>query len=85
MSNTNDGGPAFPRFVSEGHYNGSVDESGMTLRDYFAGKALSVMPYSPQSSIGCVVSGSSDIAIAAYAIADAMLIARQQTQTPEAT
>ena len=35
----NNGGAAFPRFVPDGHYNGSIDEQGMTLRDYFAIRA----------------------------------------------
>jgi hypothetical protein len=34
------GGSAFPWFTPEGHYNGSVHEQGMTLRDWFAGMAL---------------------------------------------
>jgi len=34
-----DGGPAFAHFVPEGHYNGSVHYEGMTLRDWFAGRA----------------------------------------------
>jgi hypothetical protein len=38
MSNTNTGGPAFPGLhpSKECHYN----DSGMTLRDYFAAKAM---------------------------------------------
>lgn len=34
-----DGGPAFPR-VGEGFGNPLYDAPGMTLRDYFAGQAL---------------------------------------------
>ena len=42
----NDGGPAFPRFVPEGHYNcGAVDYSGMTLRDWFAATLPSPDPH----------------------------------------
>jgi hypothetical protein len=39
-----DGGRAFPLFVPDGHYNGSVDFPGMTLRDWFAGQALASDP-----------------------------------------
>ena len=39
-NNIDDGGPAFPHFVPEGHYNGSVHYPGMSRLDYFAGKAL---------------------------------------------
>lgn len=42
MSNPNDGGPAFPQPLFE-RSDGVVvepDTSGMTLRDYFAAKAL---------------------------------------------
>ncbi len=68
---------AFPRFVPDGHYNGSIDAEGMDLRDYFAGQALA----------GCLASGKWDnagtgfeayIATHAYNIADAMLAAREQ-------
>jgi len=40
-----DGGTAFPRFVPDGHYNGSVDVTGMSLRDYFAGQALASLDW----------------------------------------
>jgi hypothetical protein len=38
MSNTNTGGPAFPQFVISNF--GAHVEGGMTLRDYFAAKAM---------------------------------------------
>lgn len=41
MSNINDGGPAFPRnILDHGHGVITIHESGMTLRDYFAAKAM---------------------------------------------
>ena len=42
MSNTNTGGPAFPRpaVFTEVHGLASVEQDGMTLRDYFAAKAM---------------------------------------------
>lgn len=68
MSNINDGGPAFP-VVSEvmGHC------SGMTLRDYFAAKAMQGFAADP--SMDEVEIG--DIADLAYEMADAMLLARE--------
>ncbi len=58
----NTGGPAFP----DPHING--DGKGMTLRDYFAAKALSSV----------IANGSTfeSIAINAYRIADAMIAER---------
>lgn len=78
MSKTNDGGPAFP-VVSEimGHC------SGMTMRDYFAAK---VLPSIYSSAMAEASEGSglfSDpgwrigLAMDAYAMADAMLRARE--------
>ena len=63
--------PAFPNEVGYKHQQG-----GMTLRDYFAAKAM-------QSFLDEVGSESDqrfykDIAIGAYQVADAMLRAREQ-------
>ena len=63
----NTGGPAFP-VVAESYSD--VRERGMTLRDYFAAKAMQGMlsdPTTPEIM---------DIGGAAYAMADAMLEAR---------
>lgn len=63
-----DGGPAFPS-----HFNTAIREGmgGMTLRDYFAAKALS----------GLVVNGENfdpaKLTAYCYEFADAMLKARQ--------
>lgn len=68
MSNTNTGGPAFPSPT-----DGMLDNEGMTLRDYFAAKAMQGMlacPVQPQS-------GADMYARDAYFVADAMLKARQ--------
>ena len=66
MSNTNTGGPAFPTATLA-----QKTEGGMTLRDYFAAKAMQ----------GYVGQGKSydfaDIAQASYRLADAMLKARE--------
>jgi hypothetical protein len=69
MSNTNTGGPAFPSHGSMGE----VAHEGMTLRDYFAAKAMQGMlacPVQPQS-------GADLYARDAYFVADAMLKARE--------
>jgi hypothetical protein len=63
MSNTNTGGPAFPR---SGDFNA---QTGMTLRDYFAAKALNA-PYAHHES------DPHKSAEWAYHLADAMLKAR---------
>lgn len=83
MSNTNTGGPAFP-------IKGPVmtsDEQGMTLRDYFAAKAMDRLLelwHRDLSKDGQELriidnDGGSPVAIAeeAYAMADAMLRARE--------
>lgn len=57
------GGPAFPR---PGDFN---PQTGMTLRDYFAAKAM-------QGKIAAGATGYEDIAFYAYKYADAMLKAR---------
>jgi hypothetical protein len=69
MSNTNTGGPAFPTTVYT-----NDDFKGMTLRDYFAGKAM-------QAQVGNPLKLGDDeshrlIAERAYRMADAMLKAR---------
>ena len=72
-----DGGPAFP-CETYGLRNGketTIPTNGMTLRDYFAGQALSSMTVAPDYS-----KGPCNFAMAerAYCIADAMLAARKQ-------
>ncbi len=73
MKTKNDGGPAFP-VPNDANVNG---QEGMSLRDYFAAKAMqgmfaadtneSVMPIEIKAA-------------EAYAMADAMLAAREQQQ-----
>ncbi len=73
----NNGGPAFPRPVSEddGRYGRNQEQyeaqEGMTLRDYFAAKALAGMAsqfHEHWTTVG--------IAQAAYELADAMIAER---------
>lgn len=66
----NTGGPAFPHIDSGcGRF-----EEGMTLRDYFAAKAMQGMMADGQV---LKLVGDSELAKAAYAIADEMLKARE--------
>ena len=70
---TNDGGPAFPHDGQQ-NYTG-----GMTLRDYFAAKAMQAILYTSMRAAGSDGSVSFDlVAAAAYRMADAMLKARRQ-------
>ena len=72
MSNT--GGPAFPRnILDHGHGVTTTYESGMTLRDYFAGQALA----SVNLGIGVSDEYYRKTAKHCYAVADAMLEARE--------
>jgi hypothetical protein len=72
MNKQDNGGPAFPQFVLSN--GGAYVEGGMTLRDYFAAKAMQGLL---AQSCGTAM-GSDPIhgAQYAYAMADAMLKAR---------
>ena len=63
----NTGGPAFPQFVLSN--GGAYVEGGMTLRDYFAAKAMQALVQKDYFDF---------TAKNAYAMADAMLKAREQ-------
>ena len=67
MSNTNTGGPAFPVLIDIDY------EVGMTLRDYFAAKAMQGLLAGKLTSTDLQL-----IAKDCYAMADAMLKAREQ-------
>jgi len=73
------GGPAFPVHPDMAAQLGCVpsqSDAGMTLRDYFAAKAMQ------GSMSGCAARGEafmySDLAALSYEMADAMLKAREQ-------
>jgi hypothetical protein len=66
MSKINDGGPAFP--VEAG-----INCRGMTLRDYFAAKAMQA--YIQRAGLHADLE---DVAIDAYDVADQMLKAREE-------
>ena len=72
MYKVNDGGPAFPLQSIGPDF--APGYAGMTLRDYFAAKAMQGY-CAMDGSIDC---NADDIAADAYAIADAMLAARDE-------
>ena len=73
----NDGGPAFPIPLQPGQgWQGMAPCDGMTIRDYFAAKAM--QGFVSSYGEGCITSPLLDIAEDAYEIADAMLKARGQ-------
>lgn len=74
MSTINIGGPAFP--TTDPNYEQRYASEGMSMRDYFAAKALPAAymlgtPYSPE----CWAS----MARTAYLLADAMLAERKKS------
>lgn len=73
--NSKDGGPAFP----EGNFEHKT--SGMTLRDYFAAKALPSI-FTDYCAIARIDGWDQDwrqyVALESYEIADAMLKAREK-------
>jgi hypothetical protein len=71
MSNTNTSGPAFP---IKGPVMSS-DEQGLSIRDYFAAKAMQGYLGSPEWLREVSPQGTAE---AAYRVADAMLKAREQ-------
>jgi hypothetical protein len=71
----NDGGPAFP-VASCPDANGQIcwGTDGMTLRDWFAGRAMAGLLTQPAE----IEFGASHFAKASYEMADAMLAARKE-------
>ena len=65
--------PAFPAM----HYDLADNEHGLTMRDYFAAKAMQTFLQTNSGVIGCN-RYEYQIAEDAYDIADAMLKAREQ-------
>ena len=70
MNTIDDGGPAFPHKAYSG-----LPVSGMSLRDYFAAKAMQAVMSTP---VVAPVGGSDPLAKLAYSMADAMLKTREQ-------
>ena len=72
MDTKDNGGPAFPVTLPAGErYTDHAPFDGMTLRDYFAAKAM-------QSLIGGDYMRFADAVADAYRVADVMLEARKQ-------
>ena len=85
MSNKDTGGPAFPVHPDMAAQLGCVPSSsdaGMTLRDYFAAKAMQGLIASPRLPLPAAHGASdvTDVMVAdlSYKMADAMLKAREQ-------
>lgn len=72
MSKINNGGPAFPLQGGVEQLETSLPLQGMTLRDYFAAKAMQGLLLDDNGDF----SGCNWMAEKAYAFADAMLRAR---------
>jgi hypothetical protein len=79
MSNTNTGGPAFPVEYFDAQLQQKRVFTGMTLRDYFAAKAMQgLMGRSWADAAGKFPENLHAVwATAAYQMADAMLHARE--------
>ena len=83
-----DGGPAFPQTPASWYRQGSLEEqsapvpSGLSLRDWFAGMALQVIKLKANEekfSESDVAPFAAQVALLAYAIADALLKQREET------
>jgi hypothetical protein len=74
----NKGGPAFPKLTQEERWKTFTSTDGMTLRDYFAAKAMQGMLANPKLQKQILQAGQSWIEESAYAVADAMLKAREK-------
>lgn len=75
MADMNTGGPAFPAYEYDEEYERHFAKGGMTLRDYFAGKAMQGVlagTLTPDA-----IWSQDEVAETAYNMADAMLKARE--------
>jgi hypothetical protein len=84
MDEIKNGGPAFPTKhpAQDPRASGFYTEDGMTLRDYFAAKAMQSFISASQSGTAFGVSADglqncANVAIVSYTMADAMLRARE--------
>lgn len=73
---TDTGGPAFPTLADNGH---AMNQDGMNLRDWFAGKVVQGL-WANATALAQMPLGSEAAAIAsvAYEVADAMLKERSK-------
>lgn len=80
MTDKDTGGPAFPylrRYVAPDTYE-PLAEGGMTLRDWFAGQAITAAGLQRFDDEFSPDHNASRAAAMAYAIADAMIAARSE-------
>lgn len=81
MNEINTGGPAFPHVADVIHMDGNTavvknyTQGGMTLRDYFAAKAMQGFCANPANRDAL----PGEIAKGAHLVADAMLKVREQS------
>lgn len=75
MNNTNTGGPAFPGLHPSAECR--FKDEGMTLRDYFAAKAMQALITSRHTDYENGWYDEAMVAASAYDMADAMLKARE--------
>lgn len=73
-----DGGPAYPR---EDYQGGGGGQTGMSLRDWFAGQAMAGMMAFNGSLLGRTTKSPEVVAALAYEYADEMIKTRGQTCT----
>jgi hypothetical protein len=77
MSKSN-GGPAFPApEAAFAHFGDPAAYPGVTVRDYFAAKALPGVLYMVAHGVHDAASSAEGCALEAYKLADAMLKARE--------
>jgi hypothetical protein len=81
MSKIDDGGPAFPILFNDAGRMLRAEAEGMSLRDYFAAKALTGICSSRDEAGTLIEHGYEWIASEAYRIADAMLRERGLTRS----
>ncbi len=72
----NTGGPAFPKLTQDERWKTFTSTDGMTLRDYFAAKAMQAI--TPSFANENILNPAEFISDKAYALADAMLKAREE-------
>ena len=79
MNNTNTGGPAFPGTKYDHDYERHFTEGGMTLRDYFAAKAMQALIARESTGAFNFETCPNDpwrVALWAYDVADQMIKVR---------
>ena len=71
MTESKDGGSAFPRIT----YEGNLGHPGMSLRDWFAGQFIA------GTALGTKILSAASLADKAYEAADDMLVARNEGES----